>query len=217
MDVTRSPRLLTATWLGVAVLGLAACGGDDEPSGQGSGAPSTATSSATSTGTTATGSPGTTDPSGSPTESQPEVDPATGIELREQVSSLHAPEGWVAVEPLASYQSTAMGPGGAGSIDLIDDESLAPGTSLEQRYRSALATLPKGAKTSRLPDIMLGGDTPAYHLTYTTPGRTEVNDIIEAERDQRLVTINVTLSAKAVKQDPDLVASVLASFQWVGP
>ena len=214
--VSRSPRLLTAAWLGVAVLGLAACGGDDEPSGQGSGSPSTATSSATSSATT-TESSGTTDPTSSPSESQPEVAPATGIELREQVSSLHAPEGWVAVKPLASYQSTAMGPGGAGSMDLIDDESLAPGTSLEQRYRSAVATLPKGAKSTRLPDVMLGGDTPAYHLTYTTPGRTEVNDIIEAERDQRLVTINLTLSAKAAQQDPDLVASVLASFQWVGP
>ena len=30
------------------------------------------------------------------------------------------------------------------------------------------------------------------------------------------ITINFTLSAKAVEQDPDLVASVLATFQWIG-
>jgi hypothetical protein len=206
--VTRSPRLLLAAWLGVAALGLTACGGDDEePSGDGSDSPS-ASSSETSPDSPSTA---TTD-SGTPT---PTVPPAAGIELREQTSSIHVPDGWRAADPIVSYQSAATGPGGAGTIDLIDDETLNPGTPLEARVKSAIRTLPDGAKYTRLPDVMLG-DTLAYHLTYTLPGRTEVSDIVETERSQRLITINFTISAKALKQDPDLVASVVASFQWVG-
>jgi hypothetical protein len=199
--------MLVAAWLGVAVLGLSACGGDDEPGGS---SPSSPAGSATAP---ASGDP-TTEPS--ETGSQPPtVAPATGIELREQTSSIRVPEGWRAAPPLASYQSGSIGPGGAGTINLIDDETLNPGTPLEARVRAAIKTLPEGAQYTRLPDVMLG-DTLAYHLTWTTPGRTEVSDVVETERDDRLVTINITLSAKAVKQDPDLVDSVLATFQWIG-
>jgi hypothetical protein len=206
IGVSLSPGTLVAACLSVALLGLSGCSGDDEP---GAGASSPAQSA-----TASTSDDPTTDPSetGSPT---PTVAPATGIELREQTSSIRVPEGWREGAPLASYQSGAIGPAGAGTINLIDDETLNPGTPLEVRVKSAIKTLPDGAKYTRLPDVMLG-DTLAYHLTWTTPGRTEVSDVIETERNQRLITINITLSAKAVKQDPDLVASVLATFQWIG-
>jgi hypothetical protein len=204
--VTRTRRLLVLAWLGAVLIGLTACN-DDHPTGHAS--PSTSTSSSTGP---ATGSAEPTQ-SGTPTST---VAPATGLELREQTSSIHVPEGWIAVDPLVSYQSAARGPRGAGTIDLIDDETLNPGAPLADRVRSAVKSLPDGATYTRLPDVMLG-DSVAYHLTYTMPGRTEVTDIVETERDQRLITINFTLTAKALEKDPDLVASVLASFQWVGP
>jgi hypothetical protein len=207
--VTRSRRTLVAAWLSVAALGLSACGGDDdEPTGAGSSSPSSQSATASESGDP------TMDPSDTASTS-PTVAPATGIELRGQSSSIHVPEGWRAAPPQVSYQSAATGPEGAGTIDLIDDETLNPGAPLEVRVKSAIKTLPRGAKYTRQPDLMLG-DTLAYHLTYTTPGSTEVNDMIETERNQRLITIDLYLSAQALKQDPDIVASVLATFQWVG-
>jgi hypothetical protein len=206
-SVTPSRRLLAASWLGVAVLCLGACGGDDDPTGTGSSTPPASTSTASESGDPTTAPSDTGSPS-------PTVAPATGIELREQSSSIHVPVRWRAAPPLASYQSAATGPQGAGTIDLIDDETLNPGAPLEVRVDSAIKTLPKGATYTRLPDIMLG-DSLAYHLTYTTPGRTEVNDVIETERNQRLITIDFYLSAKALAKHPDTVASVLATFQWI--
>ena len=198
-----SPRLFAAAWLGVAALAIGACGGDDdEPEGAGTPSPAATVSEASA------------EPSASGTPS-PTVAPATGIELREQTSSIRLPEGWRATDPISTTQSSAIGPDGAGSITLLDDDTLNPGFPLEERVKIAIQTLPDGAKHTRLPDVMLG-DTPAYHLTYTMPGRTEVHDLVEGERSQRLVTVDFALSAKALKQDPEIVASVLATFQWVG-
>jgi hypothetical protein len=199
--------MLAAASVGVFLLGLSACGGDDEPAAEGS--PSASSSQATTPS-------GSADPTPSQSAPQPPtVAPATGVELREQTSSIRVPDGWRAAPPLASYQSGAIGPGGAGTINLIDDETLNPGTPFDVRVQAAIKALPDGADYTRLPDVMLG-DSLAYHLTWTAPGRSEVSDVIETERNGRLITINTTLSAKAVEQDPDLVASVLATFQWVG-
>jgi hypothetical protein len=206
-DVTPSPRLILAAWCGAAVLGLAGCGGDDEPSGDGSAAPTPSTSVSTSEAAPS-------DTPGTSTPSTPTVAPAIGIELREKISSIHAPEGWIPVDPLVSYQSAAMGPNGSGTIDLIDDKTLNPGTSLEVRVDSAIKTLPKGADYVRLDDVILG-DSTAYHLSYTVKGNTEVNDVVETERNGRLITINFSLDQKTVRGNPDLVASVLATFQWI--
>jgi hypothetical protein len=212
--VTTTPRLLMAAWLGAAVLGLTACGGDDEPSVPSGNGSDSASSSGSAPGTPTT-SETTADPTSDPTDGEPSVAAATGAELRQQVSSLHLPEGWEPDAGVVSYQSSATGPRGFGTIGLIDDEALDPGTPLEQRVESAIQTLPKDADVTRLPDVMLGGDTPAYHLTYTQPGRSEVNDLVETDRGERLITITFTLSAKALNQDPALVDSVLASFQWL--
>jgi hypothetical protein len=202
-DVTPKPRLVLAAWCGLVVLGLTACDDDDDPSSDGSQPP---TSSASVTASETAPSTSTT-----PT---PTVAPATGIELREKISSIHVPEGWIPIDSLASYQSAALGPSGSGTINLIDDETLNPGTPLEVRVDSAVKTLPKGAEYERLDDVMLG-DTVAYHLTYTVKGLAEVNDVVETERDGRLITINFTLDQKTVRDNPDLVASVLATFQWI--
>jgi hypothetical protein len=204
--VTPTPRLKLAAWCSAAVLGLAACGGDEEePSGTGSGTPTPSASTSAS------------DPTESATSSEtptPTVAPATGIELRQKISSIRVPEGWVLIDPLVSYQSGALGPEGSGTISLIDDETLNPGAPLEVRVDSAIKTLPKGAQHTRLDDVMLG-DTVAYHLTYTVKGSSEINDVVETERDGRLITINFSLDEKTVRDNPDLVASVLATFQWV--
>ena len=202
--VTPTPRLVLAAWCGVAVLGLTACGDDNDPSSDGSASPTPSSSVSASDPTEST----TTAP---PT---PTVAPATGIELREKISSLHVPEGWIPIDSLATYQSAALGPNGSGTINLIDDETLNPGTPLEARVDSAVKTLPKGATYERLDDVMLV-DTVAYHLSYTVKGVPEVNHVVETERDGRLITINFTLDDKTVRDNPDLVASVLATFQWI--
>jgi len=205
--MTRSPRLLAAAWLGVAVLGLGACGGD----GDGSNGAATSSPSAT----VSESDEPTADPTPDASETAaPTVAPATGIELREQTSSIQVPEGWRDAPPIASYQSGATGPRGAGTISLMDVETLNPNTPLEERVKAALQTLPDGAKPTRLPDVMLG-DSPAYHLMYTKAGRGEVTHIIETERNQRLITIDLYISNEALKQSPDLVESVLATFQWL--
>lgn len=199
--VTPTPRLILAAWC-VAVLGLAGCGDDEtDPSGDGSGAPTPSTSVSASEATA----------SGTPTST---LAPAAGIELREQTSSIHVPQGWVSVDPLVSYQSAARGPKGSGTIDLIDDETLNPGAPLEVRVDSAIKTLPKDATYVRLDDVLLG-DSVAYHLSYTTKGSSEVNDVVETERNGRLITINFSLAQKALRDNPNLVASVLATFQWL--
>ncbi len=201
--VPPTPRRILAAWLVVAVLGLAACDDEPDPSADGSDPPSS--------GTPSSSTPSTSEPTESGT---PTVEPAAGIELREQTSSIRVPEGWIASEPLVSYQSGARGPRGAGNISLIDDETLNPGTSLEVRVDSAIKTLPKDATYLRLDDVMLG-DTVAYHLSYTTEGSNAVNDLVETERNGRLITINFSLAPKALRDNPNLVASVLATFQWV--
>ena len=219
--VTPSSRTLAAAWLSVAVLGLSGCGGDDDepgatPSPTSSISPSpSGSATASESADPSTDSSESADPS-DPASVSPTVAPATGIELREETSSIRVPERWRAAPPIASYQSAATGPAGAGTIDLLDVETLNPGTPLEDRVKSAMKTLPKGAKVTRLPDVMLGGDTPAYHLTYTKPDSTEVTDIVETERNGQLITMDFYLSADALKKDPDIVASVLATFQWVG-
>ncbi len=177
-----------AAWLVVAVLGLAACDDDADPSADGSDSPS---SSASATG-----------------------EAATGIELREQTSSIRAPEGWIASDPSVSYQSVALGPRGAGSITLIDDETLDPGKSLEVLVDSAIKSLPKDATYLRLDDVLLG-DSVAFHLSYTTEGSKDFNEMVSTERDGRLITISFSLAPKALRDNPNLVASVLATFQWV--
>ena len=220
--VTTSSRTLAAAWLSVAVLGLSACGGDDdEPEVDPRRPPPARPGRATASDSADPCTDPSTDPSDSADPSDtasvsPTVAPATGIELREETSSVRVPEKWRAAPPIASYQSGATGPAGAGTIDLLDVETLNPGTALEDRVKAAMTTLPKGAKVTRLPDVMLGGDTPAYHLTYTKPDSTEVTDIVETERNGQLVTMDFYLSADALEKDPDIVASVLATFQWVG-
>lgn len=204
---------LAAAWIGIAGVSLSACGDDDEK-GSPAATSSPSGSASESDEPTADATPTVTPSASDSATTPPGVAPATGIELREQISSIRVPERWRLAPELSTSASAATGPAGAGTISLIDIETLNPNTPLEVRVKSAIKTLPDGAKYTRLPDVMLGG-SPAYHLTYTMPGRTEVDDIIETEYNLRLITLNFSISAKALKKDPDIVDSVLATFQWV--
>jgi hypothetical protein len=208
--LTRRPgRAATAALVATLALGLSGCGDDDpgestdDPT---TGAPSTSSSSPTS--------------SDSPTESQstesqsPSVTPATGIELTEETSSLRLPDGWEPAEPLVDWASGADGPNPYDSFQLSDRPSLAGDTTLDSLAQSAMEVLPKGVDAERLPDIDLAG-SPAYVITFTEAGIPAVNYDIATLRNGRSISIDVILDKKTVKQDPQLLESVLASFRWL--
>ncbi len=177
----------------------------------GSDSPSTSPSTSPSPTLEPTGSGTTPEPTGS---GKPTIEPATGIELREKTSSIRVPEGWRRVEPLVSYQSGAVGPRGAGGIDLFDDKALYPGSSLKVRVHARIKTRPKGAKYARLDNVMLG-DSVAFHLQWSTEDSPRIDHVVETERNGRLITVNFSIEPKVLRRDPNLVASVLATFRWV--
>ena len=200
-------RTAAATLLAALVLAVSACTDDD--SGTGTDDPTTAPPSSAS-------SAATDDPTPTDTGSaSPSVTPAGGLELAEETSAVHVPTGWEAAEPLVDFASAANGPGRYDSIQLSDRPSLAGDSTLDSLATSAMETLPKGAKAERLPDVDLAG-SPAYLISYTEPGFPSLNYDIATLRNGRSISIDIVLDKKTLRQDPQLVESVLASFRWLG-
>jgi hypothetical protein len=67
---------------------------------------------------------------------------------------------------------------------------------------------------TRLPDASLAG-TPALHVRYQDQDRFVVTDMITTVRGDRSVTLSFSLEPKTLRQQPDLVDSVVASFAWL--
>ena len=211
--MTRTRPRLAAAALGVVLLtGAAACGDDDPPTSQDP--PSTASPSGSPSGSTSESASESTSESTS-TPAAPSVTPATGIELVEETSAVRAPEGWTAGDPLLDYASPANGPGRRDTLQLVDSGSISGGgVSLDDQAQSAIASLPKGAKSERLPDVDLAG-TPAFHIHYTVPGDPALYDTITTTRNGRDVGIDFILDKKTAAQNPQLIESVLATWRWL--
>jgi hypothetical protein len=206
--VTRTPRRAAlATLAAVVLAGTAGCGGDDDP-GQAQDEP-TASSSAPSTTGTPTGS---TSEASSP--AAPSVTPASGIQLTEASSTIRVPAGWEPMDEIVEYASGASDARSRNSVDLVDSGDLSGNAPLDLQAQTALDGLPKGAKGSRLPDVQLAGVT-AFHIHYTVPGDRSEYDTITTVRNGRNVGLDFVLEKKNAATNPDLVASVLATFEWI--
>jgi len=196
-------RRAAAVAVAVAALVAGLNGCDDEPSEGATDDPTTAAPSSTSS------SP-TEEPTA--TEAAPSVTPAAGLELVEETSAVRTPEGWEAAEPLVDWASGANGPGSYDTIQLSDRPSLAASTDLDALAQAAIDTLAKGAEAERLPDVDLAGN-PAYVIAYTEPGIAAQSWDIATIRNGHSVSIDISLDKATA--DPQVVASVLASFRWL--
>jgi hypothetical protein len=198
-----------ATLAAVLLAGVAACGDDDPKQSQDD--PTTAAPS-----TDATDSSGSASESASGSASAPEtpsVAPATGIELVQAASAVRVPAGWELQDALLDYASAATEPGKLNTVQLADSGSISGGASLDALAEGAIKALPKGAEVQRLPDVDLGG-VPAFHLHYTVPQDPQEYDVITTERNGRNVGMDFMLMKKNAATNPDLIASVLATFRW---
>ena len=208
--MTRTRRLAGAATLGGALLiGLVGCGGDDP--GRAADDPSTPAASSASPTTT---SSDPSSPTSATSPATPTVAPATGIELTEATSSVRAPEGWTTLPAQIDYASAATERGKLNTLQLVDSGDISGGAPLDVQAQSALHTLPKGAKASRLPDVELDG-VPAFHIHYTVPGDPQEYDTITTVRNGRNVGLDFMLERKSAATNPDLIGSVLATFRWI--
>jgi len=205
--VTRTRRRAAVAALAAVLLASAAgCGGDDDP-GEAKGDPTAGGGTSTATSPSAT-----TAESSSP--AAPSVTPASGIQLTEASSTVRAPAGWRPMDDLVDYASAASDPHHRNSLDLVDSGDLSGGAPLDVQAQSALHSLPKGAQASRLPDVQLDG-VAAFHIHYTVPGDRSEYDTITTVRNGRNVGLDFVLDKKNAATNPDLVASVLATFEWI--
>jgi hypothetical protein len=118
------------------------------------------------------------------------------------------------MDDLVDYASAASDAHHRNSLDLVDSGDLSGGAPLDVQAQSALHSLPKGAQASRLPDVQLDG-VAAFHIHYTVPGDRSEYDTITTVRNGRNVGLDFVLDKKNAATNPDLVASVLATFQWI--
>jgi hypothetical protein len=214
--VTRTRRLGASCALALVVLaGAGGCGDDDSKQAQDD--PTEAVTSTAETAETATDPP--SDPpsesaSGSATEpGTPSVTPATGIELVEATSAVRVPAGWEPQDALLDYASAATEPGKLNTVQLADSGSISGGASLDALAEGAIKALPSGADVQRLPDVDLDG-VPAFHLHNTVPQDPQEYDVVTTERNGRNVGLDFMLVKKNAATNPDLIASVLATFRW---
>jgi hypothetical protein len=117
------------------------------------------------------------------------------------------------MDEIVEYASAASDARSRNSVDLVDSGDLSGGASLDTQATSAIKTLPKGAQAARLPDVMLDG-VAAFHIHYTVPGDRSEYDTITTVRNGRNVGLDFVLEKKNAATNPDLVASVLATFAW---
>ncbi|HEX5087574.1 MAG TPA: hypothetical protein VFV89_07190 [Nocardioides sp.] len=189
----------------VLLTGAAGCGGSDpDPSGT----PTAGTSPAPTSSPTQQTSPAETSPSA------PSITPAAGIQLTEASSTIRAPLGWKHMDDLVDYASAATDRTHRNSVNLVDSGDISGGAPLDVQAQSALKNLPEGARASRLPDVQLDG-VAAFHIHYTVPGDRSEYDTITTVRNDRNVGLDFILDKRNAATNPELIASVLATFAWI--
>ena len=208
--MTRTRRHAAVAALAAVLLaGVAACGDDDPEQSQDDSA--TAAPSAAASDPAESSSESTSESATAP--ETPSVTPASGIELVQATSAVRVPAGWEQQDALLDYASAATEPGKLNTVQLADSGSISGGASLDALAEGALKALPSGADAQRLPDVDLGG-VPAFHLHYTVPQDPQEYDVITTERNGRNVGLDFLLVKKNAATNPDLIASVLATFRW---
>ena len=115
--------------------------------------------------------------------------------------------------PSSTTPPPRLQPGKLNTVQLADSGSISGGASLDALAEGAVKALPSGADVQRLPDVDLAG-VPAFHLHYTVPQDPQEYDVITTERNGRNVGLDFMLAKKNAATNPDLIASVLATFRW---
>jgi hypothetical protein len=190
----------------VLLTAASGCGGDDSDKTEDG--PAT-----TATQTSGPSAP-TSSPTGETSPAAPSITPAAGIQLTEASSTIRVPVGWKRMDDLVDYASAASDRTNRNSVNLVDSGDISGGAPLDAQAASALKNLPKGAQASRLPDVQLDG-VAAFHIHYTVPGDRSEYDTITTVRNGRNVGLDFILEKKNAATNPDLVASVLATFVWI--
>ncbi len=211
----RTRAALTGSLLALLLGGLVGCGGDESSGARGDATSAPSPSSGASSDPTVDPTAGTSSeaPSSPTGPTSAAVSPATGVALSEASSTVNAPAGWEPMPEILSYASSAGKPGGLSSLQLVDSGDISGGASLDSLAQSTLDTLPKGAKAERLPDVDLDGQT-FLHVHYTVAGEPRAYDTFTTVRRGRNVGLDFVLLQKDAATNPDLIASVLATFAW---
>jgi hypothetical protein len=197
-------RAAAATVATGLLLGLAACGGSDDPASDPTPTPS-ASSGAASASASPSESASTTD-SASPTTT-----PATGVALEVEGIRMNAPAGWKHKRDIVRFNTSAVPPSGLGSVLL---GALAfPGTppSLDETATTSMESDGKGAK--RQPDVVIGGE-PFFHISMRSSKYvlTEQFGAITHGYDVSIVfDLPSTMSAAERQKTVD---ESIASFAW---
>ena len=159
--------------------------------------------------------PSTEPPTRRPAPPSPSVSPASGIQLNEASSTVTAPAGWEAACPRSWSTPPRPGkPGGLASLQLVDSGDISGGASLDSLAQSTLDTLPQGAKATGCPT-----STWTARLSSTSTTRSGASRASTTRSPPSATGRNVGLDFVLLKKDsatnPDLIASVLATFPWI--
>ena len=214
--MTRTRRhAVWATLAAVVLAGTAGCGDDGPGKAEGDPTPGASAPSSPDESTSGSTSGSTSAPtSGSSSPATPSLTPASGIQLTEASSTIRVPVGWAPTPEIVAYASGASDSRSRNSVDLVDSGDISGNAPLDLQAETALHHLPEGAKGSRLPDVQLDGVT-AFHIHYTVPGDRSEYDTITTVRKGRNVGLDFILERKNAASNPDLIASVLATFTWI--
>ncbi|WP_193605168.1 hypothetical protein [Nocardioides dongkuii] len=213
--VLLKPAATLSLSLALALVLLAGAGcGEDEPEAD----PSPTASDTASPSASPTTSPSPTDAS-SPADPElpfPDSEPAAGpVTLRERSVEVTVPEGWIATEEVLSFGSGSNG--GPGELILLSDQEafgldLEPPT-LDQQAKIALESARAlGGSYQREPDVELGG-VPLVRISGTTEAGRHFEQVT-AHHEDRLISLTFEVSPATLRQQPDLVESVLNTWRW---
>lgn len=208
MTRTRRHAAVTAV-VATLLAATAGCSGDDS-----SGPDASPTTSSGSAPTSASAPTVDTTPTDPTTPAAPSVTPASGVQLTEASSTVTAPAGWEPMPDLVDYASSAGEKGGLSSLNLVDSGDISGGASLDSLAQATLDNLPDGATGERLDDIELDGQL-FLHVHYTVRGDPREYDSLTTVRNGRNVGLDFVLLKKDTATNPDVIASVLATFRWI--
>lgn len=213
-------RPVLAAALGLSLLGLTACSGDD--SGGSADDPPSA-SSTSEAGTPSEEPTGSTEPTDEPTDEPsdeattgstafPGVTPAAGPEFGLDTVTMHAPEGWEIVpSTISGQQISASAPG--GRINFIEQANAAD-VPVDARAQVFTDSHDDGP-IERLPDVTLGEPgVQAARFEYSEPPNKATFQAVVGWRNGYSITLIFELDQALLKEQPDLVDSVLASITW---
>lgn len=209
----RTRKAVAGSVLAVLLSGLAGCGGADSAAGPDDPSPASSGPASSDGASGSTEATGPTDPATSDGPAAPSVSPASGTRLTEASSTVTAPAGWEVMPEILEYASSAGKPGGLASLQLVDSGDISGGASLDSLAQSTFDTLPEGAEATRLPDVDLDGQT-FLHIHYTVGSEPREYDSFTTVRAGRNVGLDFVLLKKDSATNPDLIASVLATFAW---